>query len=114
MSNHDPRPGASRPGPDPAADAPRDPTGPPDDGRPGYVMLAALAAAALMGGFLYFGMPRNDVPAQALVPIPAERTLTDNPGAPTALPPADRPASIAIPANPATNPVAPGPAAPQE
>jgi hypothetical protein len=110
MNNHDPRLGAGRPGLDPAADAPRDPTGPPDDGRPGYVMLAALAAAALVGGFLYFGMPRNDLPEQARAPIPAERTLTDDPEAPTALPTADRPASIPMPANPA----APGPAVPQE
>ena len=103
MSNYDPNPGPGRPGYDPT-----DPYEAPNNGRPGYILLAALAGVALVGGFLYFGNPQNSAigPEQAQAPAPIERTVTDTPGV------TDRPASIPLPANPATP--APTPAAPQE
>jgi|GEM_PF-711887 len=125
MNNHDPKLGAGRTGSNPAghdrvahdraayqpaAHEPNDPTRAPDNGRGGYVLLAAVAGAALIGGVLYFGMPRTDVPEQAVTPAPIERTLTDTPVGPNALPAADRPASLPMPADPA----APAPTAPQE
>ena len=101
MSDYDPNLGPGRFGYDP-----KDPYRAPDDGRPGYVLLAVLAGVALVGGFLYFGNPQNGAPEQAQAPIATERTLTDNPGAPTVT---DRPAAIPLPANPA----APAPATPR-
>lgn len=79
MSNYDPTQGPSRPGHDPT-----DPYRTPDNGRPGYILLAALAAVVLVGGFLYFGNPMNALigPEQAQTPAPIERTVTDTP-APT-------------------------------
>ena len=79
MSNYDPTQGPSRPGYDPT-----DPYRTPDNGRPGYILLAALAAVVLVGGFLYFGNPMNALigPEQAQTPAPIERTVTDTP-APT-------------------------------
>lgn len=109
MSNYDPNLGPGRPGYDPT-DPSRDA---PDSGRPGYVLLAALAGIALVGGFLYFGNPQNSTigPEQAQAPAPIERTVTDTP--PTT-PNVDRPASIPLPADSATPAPAPTPAAPQE
>lgn len=81
MTNYDPSAGPGRPAHDPT-----DPDRAPDDGRPGYVLLAALAATLLVGGFLYFGNPMNDAvgPDQAQAPAPIERTVTDTPApAPT-------------------------------
>ena len=101
MSDYDPNLGPGRFGYDP-----KDRYRAPDDGRPGYVLLAVLAGVALVGGFLYFGNPQNGAPEQAQAPIATERTLTDNPGAPAAT---DRPAAIPMPANPA----APAPASPR-
>jgi hypothetical protein len=82
MSNYDPNPGPGRSGYDPT-----DPYRAPDTGRPGYILLAALAAVVLVGGFLYFGNPMNDTigPEQAQAPAPIERTVTDTP-APTPTP----------------------------
>lgn len=107
MSNYDPNLGPGRSGYDPT-----DPYRTPDNGRPGYVLLAALAGIALVGGFLYFGNPDNRSvgPEQAQAPAPIERTVTDRPAA---NPDADRPAAIPLPANPA-NPAPGTPAAPQE
>lgn len=83
MSNYDPTQGLSRPGYDPT-----DPYRTPDNGRPGYILLAALAAVVLVGGFLYFGNPMNALigPEQAQTPAPIERTVTDTP-APTPVAP---------------------------
>lgn len=108
MSNYDPNPGPGRPGYNPT-----DPDDAPNNGRPGYILLAALAGVALVGGFLYFGTPQNGTigPEQAQAPAPIERTVTDRPGL---TPYADRPASIPLPANPATPAPATAPAAPQE
>ncbi len=105
MSNYDPNLGPGRPGYDPT-----DPYRAPDDGRPGYILLAALAGVALVGGFLYFGNPQNSTigPEQAQTPAPIERTVTDTPTTPNV----DRPAAVPLPANPTTP--APTPAAPQE
>jgi len=104
MNNYDPNLGPGRSGYDPT-----DPYRTPDSGRSGYVLLAALAGIALVGGFLYFGNPQNTIgPEQAQAPAPIERTVTDTPAA---TPEADRPA--AVPVNPAPAP-APTPAAPQE
>lgn len=102
MSNYDPNLGPGRPGYDPT-----DPYRAPDSGRPGYILLAALAGVALVGGFLYFGNPQNGAigPEQAQAPTPVERTVTDTPATPNA----DR--TIPLPANPTP---APTPAAPQE
>lgn len=100
MSDYDPNLGRNRFGNDP-----QDPYRAPDEGRPGYILLAALAGVALVGGFLYFGNPQNSAPEQAQAPITTERTLTDTPAAPNP----DRPAAIPMPANPAT----PAPAAPR-
>jgi len=104
MSNYDPNLGPGRPGYDPT-----DPYRAPESGRPGYVLLAALAGVALVGGFLYFGNPQNSTigPEQAQAPAPIERTVTDTPTTPNA----DRPAAIPLPADPAP---ATTPAAPQE
>lgn len=76
MSNYDPNLGPGRPGYDPT-----DPYRAPDSGRPGYILLAALAGVALVGGFLYFGNPQNGTigPEQARAPAPIERTVTDTP-----------------------------------
>lgn len=107
MNNYDPNLGPGRSGYDPT-----DPHRAPDNGRPGYVLLAALAGVALVGGFLYFGNPQNNAigPEQAQAPAPIERTVTDTP---PANPDADRPA--AVPVNPAPAPIpTPTPAAPQE
>ncbi|MDB5487403.1 MAG: hypothetical protein JWQ58_1118 [Reyranella sp.] len=101
MSDYDPNLGSGRFGYDP-----KDPYRAPDDGRPGYVLLAVLAGVALVGGFLYFGNPQNGAPEQAQAPIATERTLTDTPRAPAA---ADRPTAVPMPANPA----APAPASPR-
>jgi len=108
MSNYDPNPGPGRPGYNPT-----DPDDAPNNGRPGYILLAALAGVALVGGFLYFGTPQNGTigPEQAQAPAPIERTVTDRPGL---TPDVDRPASIPLPANPATPAPATAPAAPQE
>ncbi|WP_289297308.1 hypothetical protein [uncultured Reyranella sp.] len=104
MSDYDPNLGPGRLGYDP-----KDPYRAPDDGRPGYILLAVLAGVALVGGFLYFGNPQNSTgPEQAQAPI--ERTVTETPMTPGATNP-DRPASIPMPATPA--PAAPQ-AAPQE
>jgi hypothetical protein len=103
MSNYDPNLGPGRPGYDPT-----DPYNTPDSGRPGYVLLAALAAVALVGGFLYFGNPQNSTaPEQAQAPAPIERTVTDTPAG------TERPASVPLPANPNPAPATP-PAAPRE
>lgn len=104
MSNYDPNLGPGRSGYDPT-----DPYRAPDNGRPGYILLAALAGVALVGGFLYFGTPQNGNigPEQAQAPAPIERTVTETPAAPDA----DRPAAIPLPANPAP---AATPAAPEE
>ncbi len=103
MSDYDPNLGPGRFGHDP-----KDPNRAPDDGRPGYVLLAVLAGVALVGGFLYFGNPQNaSGPEQAQAPAPIERTVRDTPAATNA----DRPAAIPMPANPA-NPAAPAPVAP--
>ena len=105
MSDYDPNLGPARPGYDA-----RDPYRAPDDGRPGYVLLAVLAGVALVGGFLYFGNPQNvSAPEQAQAPAPIERTLQETPMTPGATNP-DRPASIPIPADPAN----PAPVTPQE
>lgn len=74
MSNYDPTQGPGRPGYDPT-----DPYRAPDNGRPGFILLAALAAVVLVGGFLYFGNPQNGTigPEQARAPAPIERTVTD-------------------------------------
>lgn len=109
MSDYDPNLGPGRFGYDP-----KDPYRAPDDGRPGYVLLAVLAGVALVGGFLYFGNPQNAGPEQAQAPAPIERTLTDNPANPTATPNPDRPAAIPMPANPATPAPATPRTAPQE
>lgn len=108
MSNYDPNLGPGRPGYDPT-----DPYEAPNNGRPGYILLAAIAGVALVGGFLYFGNPQNNTlgPEQAQAPAPIERTVTDTPGV---TPDADRPAAIPLPANPATPAPATTPAAPQE
>ena len=109
MSNYDPNLGPGRPGYDPT-----DPSHTaPESGRPGYILLAAVAGVALVGGFLYFGNPQNSPigPEQAQAPAPIERTLTDMPAA---TPDADRPAAIPLPARPATPAPAATPAAPQE
>lgn len=108
MSSYDPNPGPGRPGYNPT-----DSDDAPNNGRPGYILLAALAGVALVGGFLYFGTPQNGTigPEQAQAPAPIERTVTDRPGL---TPDADRPASIPLPANPATPAPATTPAAPQE
>lgn len=107
MSDYDPNLGPGRPGYDPT-----DPYRAPDSGRPGFVLLAALAGVALIGGFLYFGNPQNTTgPEQAQAPAPIERTVTDTPAS---TPNADRPAAIPLPANPATPAPAATPAAPQE
>ncbi len=76
MSNYDPTQGPGRPAHDPT-----DPYRAPDNGRPGFMLLAALAAVALVGGFLYFGNPQNTAigPEQAQAPAPIERTVTDTP-----------------------------------
>lgn len=101
MSDYDPNLGPGRFGNDP-----KDPYRAPDDGRPGYVLLAILAGVALVGGFLYFGNPQNaSVPEQAQAPTPIERTVRDTPAATNP----DRPAAIPLPANPA----APAPATPR-
>lgn len=106
MSNFDPNLGPGRFGYDP-----NDPTRAPDGRRPGYVLLAALAGVALVGGFLYFGTPQNTIgPEQAQSPAPVERTLTDMPAARDV----DRPAAMPLPANPATPDPDTTPAAPQE
>lgn len=108
MSDYDPNLGPGRPGYDPL-NRQADPYRAPDDGRPGYVLLAVLAGVALVGGFLYFGNPQNSMgPEQAQAPAPIERTVTETPATPGATNP-DRPAAIPMPANPA----APAPAAPQ-
>jgi len=80
MSNYDPNLGPGRPGYDPTH-----PYEAPSDGRPGYILLAALAGVALVGGFLYFGNPQNSAigPEQAQAPV--ERAVTDTP-APAPLP----------------------------
>ena len=80
MSNYDPNLGPGRPGYDPS-----DPYEAPNDGRPGYILLAAIAGVALVGGFLYFGNPQTSAigPEQAQAPI--ERTVTDTP-APAPMP----------------------------
>jgi len=97
MSDDDPNLGPGRPGYDPL-NRQADPYRAPDDGRPGYVLFAALAGVALVGGFLYFGNPQNSInPGQAQAPAPIERTVTETP------------AAIPMPANPA----APTPAVPQ-
>lgn len=105
MSNYDPNLGPRRSGYDPS-----DPYEAPNNGRPGYVLLAALAGIALVGGFLYFGNPMNDGIGreQAQAPAPIERTVTDTPAA---TPNAEAPAAIPLPANPAP---AATPASPQE
>lgn len=101
MSDYDPNLGPGRVGYDPT-----DPYRAPDDGRPGYVLLAVLAGVALVGGFLYFGNPQNSAaPEQAQAPAPIERTVTDTPAATNT----DRPTSIPMPADPAR----PAPAAPR-
>lgn len=107
MSDYDPNLGPGRFGYDP-----KDPYRAPDDRRPGYVLLAALAGVALVGGFLYFGNPQNTTgPEQAQAPAPIERTMTDPPAA---TPDANRPAAVPLPANPASPAPATPPAAPQE
>ncbi|TAJ86380.1 MAG: hypothetical protein EPO10_00110 [Reyranella sp.] len=107
MSDYDPNLGPGRFGYDP-----KDPYRAPHDGRPGYILLAALAGVALVGGFLYFGNPQNSAgPEQAQAPAPIERTVTDRPAA---TPDADRPAAVPLPANPASPAPATSPAAPQE
>lgn len=108
MNNYDPNLGPGRSGYDPT-----DPYRTPDNGRSGYVLLAAVAGIALVGGFLYFGNPQNTIgPEQAQAPAPIERTVTDTPAA---TPNADRPAAIPLPANPAPAPApTSAPAAPQE
>lgn len=113
MSDYDPNLNPGRPGYDPL-NRQADPYRAPDDGRPGYMLLAALAGVALVGGFLYFGNPQNSPgPEQAQAPAAIERTVTDTPMNPAATNP-DRPASIPIPANPErTAPTAPQ-ATPQE
>jgi len=114
MSNYDdPNFNPGRPGFDPADPYRADPYRTPDEGRPGYVLLAVLAGVALVGGFLYYGMPQNSAgPEQAQAPAPIERTVTDTPAA---TPNIDRPASIPVtPANPATPAPDATPAAPQE
>lgn len=105
MNDYDPNLNPGRPGYDPL-NRNADPYRAPDDGRPGYVLLAALAGVALIGGFLYFGNPQNSAaPEQAQAPAPIERTVTDTPAATTT----DRPAAIPLPANPA----GPAPATPR-
>lgn len=107
MNNYDPNLNPGRPGYDPT-----DPYTTPDNGRPGYILLAALAGVALVGGFLYFGNPQNtSFPEQAQAPAPIERTVMETPAA---TPNVDRPASIPLPANPASPAPATTPAAPQE
>lgn len=83
MSNYDPNPGPGRSSYDPTHPSYRAP----DNGRPGYILLAALAAVVLVGGFLYFGNPMNGTigPEQAQAPAPIERTVTDTP-APAPMP----------------------------
>jgi hypothetical protein len=90
MNNYDPSAGPGRPIHDPT-----DPNRAPDNGRPGYVLLAALAGVVLVGGFLYFGNPMNEEigPEQAQVPAPIERTVTDTPAA---TPETDRPAAVPV------------------
>jgi len=105
MNDHDPNLNPGRPGYDPL-NRQADPYRAPDDGRPGYVLLAALAGVALIGGFLYFGNPQNSAaPEQAQAPAPIERTVTDTP----AVTPTDRPAAIPLP----TDPARPAPATPR-
>jgi hypothetical protein len=109
MSDYDPNLGPGRPGYDPTD--PYRGRAAPDDGRPGYVLLAVLAGVALVGGFLYFGNPQNAPnPEQAQAPAPIERTVRDTPPMMPGSTNPDRPAAIPMPANPA----APAPAAPQE
>ena len=64
MSDYDPNLGPGRPGYDPL-NRQADPYRAPDDGRPGYVLLAVLAGVALVGGFLYFGNPQNSIGSRA-------------------------------------------------
>ena len=112
MSNYDPNLGPGRPGYDPTDPYHADPYRDPDSGRPGYVLLAALAGVALVGGFLYFGMPHESRVEQAQAPAPIERTVTQTPAA---TPGADRPAALpASPTDPSTPAPATTPAAPQE
>lgn len=68
MSDYDPNLGRTPGGPNRYGHYDyRDPN---DEGRPGLVLLAILAGVALVGGFLYFANPQNNLgPEQAQAPI---------------------------------------------